>query len=91
MICICGSTRIMKISAKCSDAAELQIPHLNLEIEGGLPSIGPFGGDYINLDICMNCGTIQDWELISDVDVLEDECIQETLERQAARTARTKS
>jgi hypothetical protein len=71
MTCKCGSTRIMNVFAKHSDLAAMSIPHLNFDHDGYMPPVGPFGGDDFNIDICLDCGTIQDWKPISDKDLAE--------------------
>lgn len=58
MPCTCGSTKIMSISGKCSDLFNLHFEET--EIHGYVPydlEIG--GGDYIDMDICTECGRIQ--------------------------------
>jgi hypothetical protein len=34
-------------------------------------AIGIFGGDYTTIKVCMDCGKIQNWETISDEEVLD--------------------
>ncbi len=59
MECInCNSDRILIISAKCASLCFLQFKEV--EHQGEIPSdltIG--GGDYIELDICLECGMAQ--------------------------------
>lgn len=73
-MCKCGSTRTMSIFAKHSDLAGLNIPHLNIEHHGYMPYLeNGLGGDDLTLEICMDCGQIQDWEPITDEMVLKCE------------------
>lgn len=62
----CECTRIMSLFGKHSDLANASIPHLELEHDGYMPYLGPFGGDDFSIDVCMDCGKIQDWEPITD-------------------------
>ena len=59
MNCImCDSERIIEISAKCSDLCTLQ--YKNAEYNGEVPSdINIGSGDYIEVDICLECGHAQ--------------------------------
>ncbi len=58
MKCKCGSDRIISISAKCSDCFGMTI--YGRDYDGYVPKdIGVGGGDYIELDYCMECGQIQ--------------------------------
>lgn len=54
----CASKRIMCVGAKSSDLHNWRIGEV--EGEGYLPNdIGIGGGDYIDLDYCLDCGQIQ--------------------------------
>lgn len=63
----CGSNRILSISAKCSDMCSLDFkgverndyPPKDLKIGGG---------DYIEIDICLNCGMAQGMNKHEDPD-----------------------
>ncbi len=59
MNCImCDSDRIIEISAKCSDMCSLEFK--GIEYHGDIPDdINIGSGDYINIDICLNCGHAQ--------------------------------
>lgn len=62
MACKCGSDRIMSINSKCNDMCCLSLDTMNGTIEniGYVPddlNIG--GGDYIEFDVCLDCGRIQ--------------------------------
>lgn len=69
----CDSTRFIRVNGKCNDLASVNIPHLELEYEGYLPTIGGdesgLGGDYIDICVCLDCGTIANWESPSDLDL----------------------
>ena len=69
MTCECGSDRILQISAKHDDRCSFQVPHLDVVVDENMLYVGPFGGDYTNLEICMDCGRVQDWEAITDEDI----------------------
>lgn len=54
----CKSERIASVSAKCSDLCTITIGET--EHDGDVPEdlmIG--GGDYIEFDICLDCGQLQ--------------------------------
>ena len=72
MECKCGSKRIASFGGKVSDLGwctlpmpEKSINHDKLggdkfELEGYMPSIKDVcGGDYIEIDICLDCGHVQ--------------------------------
>jgi hypothetical protein len=79
MTCQCGSDRFININGKCSDLASMSIPSIDFEHDGYLPHLGiapGIGGDYLELSICLDCGTVQEWEVKSDEEltgVLQDE------------------
>ena len=64
----CKSDRIMSISGKTSDLFSCQFK--GIEHVGYVPSdiiIGKDGwGDYINIDLCMECGKVQGKFPVSD-------------------------
>ena len=66
MTCKCGSTRLMLVYGKCNDVAGILIKHLDFDYDGYLPYIGVIGGSEIHLNICMDCGTVQGWEPVTD-------------------------
>ena len=72
-MCVCGSERLMTVSAKCSDLCHISLPEG--EIEGYVPddlNIG--GGDYVRIEVCMDCGRVQgEWPLPQDVGKKEEE------------------
>ena len=61
----CMSDRMRSVGGKCSDLGFVQVNHLILEKDGYLPydlNIG--GGDYIELEVCLECGQLQgEWPL----------------------------
>jgi len=59
----CSSNRVASISAKCSDLCFVHIQ--GEEHDGYVPDdMGIGGGDYVEIDLCLNCGTVQgEWPL----------------------------
>jgi hypothetical protein len=56
--CECGSNRIMKVSGKCSDMFGAYDG--KREYSGYVPfGLNVGGGDYIEMDYCLDCGKIQ--------------------------------
>lgn len=54
----CGSERIGKVSAKCSDACHYRLGELELSYY--VPSdLGIGGGDYVEFSYCLDCGQMQ--------------------------------
>jgi len=54
----CNSDRILQISAKCNDMCSLVFK--SVEYNGYVPNESKIGGgDYIELDICLECGIAQ--------------------------------
>lgn len=54
----CQSNRVASLTAKCSDCCGVTL--CNSEIEGYVPKdLGIGGGDYVELDFCLECGQIQ--------------------------------
>ena len=72
--CKCGSKRILNVNAKCSDACQVYVRHLDIDVDGYVPSGLPFSGDYgdyVELSLCLDCGTLQGEFPISDSTVTE--------------------
>jgi len=71
MKCKCGSDRILHLQAKCSDMFSMS--YNSLDYSGYVPFTFPFGGDedYVEMDICLDCGQIQEWKKVSEKVVLE--------------------
>ena len=67
----CDSDRIMFVGGKCSDLCEY---HYNgKEKYGGAPSdVGIGGGDYIEIEYCLQCGQIQGKFPVKDPDSNEE-------------------
>jgi len=58
-MCKCGSERIATVSGKTSDMCYVRVGER--EKNGYVPSgLGIGGGDYIELKLCLDCGTLQD-------------------------------
>jgi len=59
----CSSDRVISVSAKCSDLSTVEFG--NKEHNGYLPDdLGIGGGDYVEFDLCLNCGRVQgEWPL----------------------------
>jgi len=54
----CDSIRLASVEAKCSDCCDVQVGSANHS--GYVPNdIGIGGGDYIEIDYCLDCGKIQ--------------------------------
>jgi len=59
--CGCGGSRILKISGKTSDCFSMSLGDKEYDgyVPGGL-NIGEGGyGDYIIIDLCLDCGKVQ--------------------------------
>ena len=56
----CGSPRITTISGKCSDMCFVRYPDGREDCNYVPYDIGIGGGDYIEFDYCLECGSIQD-------------------------------
>lgn len=96
MACKCGSDRILSISAKCSDLCSASFGEL--EHDGYVPIIeGLGGGDYLDIEVCVECGSLQNFDPITDKQVKaafkgddyndededEDEALEETFDDDA--------
>ena len=81
MTCRCGSNRILRLNAKCDDSCSVLFSEQRYE--GYVPHIsGIKGGSYITLELCLDCGSLQDFKPVSDYDLrvalgLEDELDKE--------------
>lgn len=54
----CKSVRILRVDAKCSDCCSVE--YLGQEHQGYVPgSLGIGGGDYIEMNLCLECGRLQ--------------------------------
>ena len=70
-MCKCGSNRIARVSAKCSDLCWVEAPHLGIEKDGYVPTNIGLGDDedYVDVDFCLDCGRLQGDFPISDAQV----------------------
>lgn len=70
-MCKCGSNRIARVSAKCSDLCWVEVPHLNTEKDGYVPSNIGLGdeSDYVDVDFCLDCGRLQGKFPVSDAQI----------------------
>jgi len=73
MTCKCGSNRIAGIHGKCSDLGSVSIPHLDFEHQGYQMDLGVGSGDYIDFELCLDCGQVQDFVPISDEEIKASE------------------
>lgn len=54
----CSSDRVISVQAKCSDCC--WVHYKDMESDGYVPhEFGIGGGDYIEIDLCIQCGTVQ--------------------------------
>lgn len=54
----CGSKRVLSAGGKCSDLFSASID--SLEVDGYVPDdLGIGGGNYIEFDLCLDCGQLQ--------------------------------
>ena len=69
----CSSDRIVSINAKCSDCCFTRYQHY--ETDGYVPSeFGVGGGDYIELELCIECGTVQGSFPLPEPEEFIEEC-----------------
>lgn len=79
MTCKCGSERIAKFGAKHSDMITFRVPSLGIDLDGEVPYVNYangdrfLGGDYLRLNFCLDCGQIQDFAMISDAELKDEE------------------
>lgn len=69
----CGGDRFANVNGKCSDLSFTDIPHLDLEHDGYVPSLGVGSGDYVEVSFCLDCGQIPNWKPVTDEMILEME------------------
>jgi hypothetical protein len=68
-MCECGSDRILSVSGKTSDMCFCRFGEA--ESDGYVPGgIGIGSGDYIELNVCMDCGQVQGSFPVSDNAIL---------------------
>jgi len=70
-MCTCGSNRIARVSAKCSDLCWVAVPHLNAEKDGYVPTNIGLGDDedYVDVEFCLDCGRLQGKFPVSDAQI----------------------
>ena len=70
-MCTCGSNRIARVSAKCSDRCWVGVPHLDAERDGYVPTNIGLGDDedYVDVDFCLDCGRLQGKFPVSDAQI----------------------
>lgn len=57
-MCKCGSVRMMFVQGKCSDLCYVECD--GYEHDGYVPKgLGIGGGDYMEMEFCLDCGRIQ--------------------------------
>ena len=67
--CICGSARILSVSGKTSDGCCMD--YGDVQYDGYIPSGLNLGhGDYLEFDLCLECGHIKGTFPISDATVI---------------------
>lgn len=68
----CKHERVINISAKADDRQTHSVPHLSIDRTGYAPCIdGVCHGDYLELTICLDCGSLVGFESISDTEIYE--------------------
>ena len=68
----CNSDRMMIVAGKCSDLGGIAVNHLLIDHDGYMPyGLNVGGGDYIELDVCLDCGQLQGEWPVDDSAVAE--------------------
>lgn len=66
----CKHTRTLSISAKCSDCCV--VTYGDVESVGYVPrDLGIGGGDYVEFNLCLNCGKIPEFTTLADESVIK--------------------
>lgn len=66
-MCVCGSNRTMSVSGKTSDTCSVRVGHLDISHEGYVPGgMGIGRGDYLEFNVCLDCGVLQGFKPLSD-------------------------
>lgn len=78
MVCKkCESERSITISGKVSDLCAVTINHLSFTTEGYPPLIpNVCGNEMIRFTFCVDCGTIQGYQPMSDNELLDTGLVQ---------------
>jgi hypothetical protein len=67
----CGADRIIEVSGKTADMCFVRID--GREHDGYVPEdMGIGGGDYLEIDFCLECGMIQSEDFPVDPSVVDD-------------------
>jgi len=65
----CASERLLSVNAKCSDMCSIN--YKDMERHDYVPDyLGIGGGDYVDFEYCLNCGTIQGEFPLEEIDDL---------------------
>jgi hypothetical protein len=68
----CKHERVIIMSAKADDRQGYAVPHLAIDKQGYAPFIdGLCGGDYVELTVCLDCGTVVNFKPMDDGAVYE--------------------
>ncbi len=68
----CTSDRMMTVGAKCNDCSFVSVPHLILDYDGYvLDGLNIGCGDYVEFNVCLDCGQLQGEWPITDSAVAE--------------------
>lgn len=68
----CGSDRILEITGKVSDRGDYR--YKDKEVDGYAPDVDNIcGGDYIEPDICLECGKVQGEFPVADPEIEDDD------------------
>jgi hypothetical protein len=69
---MCEHKRTLHVGAKASDMQNYSVPSLDLEHQGYAPMIlGLCGDDYIDFEVCLDCGVILGLEQLTDEVLIE--------------------
>lgn len=75
MTCECGSDRIIEVGGKTSDMCGASFSNgddVDVSNHGYVPrELGIGGGDYLEFDVCADCGKIQNWQKLDDETIIE--------------------
>lgn len=67
----CDGNRLLSVSGKSNDLCWAEVPHLGLESDGYAPIVkGVCHGDYVEVTVCLDCGTVQGFKPMSDKDII---------------------
>lgn len=67
----CLSSRIANFSGKHDDRCVFT--YRDIVVDDSIPALFEgFEGDYFRLNVCLDCGTIQNWKPVSDEEIRSD-------------------